>query len=126
MAASLLPRAKDLVREEDVQAWVTAGLHAATPMFLEQTRELLLFAMREHQKVLEDQTLAMMRSMEAQSAAMQNTIAQQGRSVSRLIAFGGLTMLASQLWRELGGCVRARCWLTCGYAAGVLGVIWCV
>eukprot|EP00933_Yihiella_yeosuensis_P054038 TRINITY_DN52374_c0_g1_i1.p1 TRINITY_DN52374_c0_g1~~TRINITY_DN52374_c0_g1_i1.p1 ORF type:complete len:126 (+),score=19.67 TRINITY_DN52374_c0_g1_i1:71-448(+) len=121
---SIFPRAKDVITEDDIKSWVVAGVQAASPFMFTETREALLFAMREHQKILQEQTLAMMRTMEAQSVAMQQTIARQGAQVSRLIAFGGLTHLVTQLWHEVEpGRWQTKLSLAAGYGLGVVAII---
>eukprot|EP00931_Biecheleriopsis_adriatica_P123090 TRINITY_DN98152_c0_g1_i1.p1 TRINITY_DN98152_c0_g1~~TRINITY_DN98152_c0_g1_i1.p1 ORF type:complete len:129 (-),score=12.89 TRINITY_DN98152_c0_g1_i1:166-552(-) len=125
--SGLLPRAKEVITDDDIQSWVSAGLHAAMPLMFKETREVLLFAMQEHQKVLAEQTMAMMRTMEVQSIAMQRTIETQGRMVSRLIAFGGLTAIFSQIWQELPVWLRSRRWIVaCSYGLGVGTILVCV
>mmetsp|Transcript_56096 Transcript_56096/g.121341 ORF Transcript_56096/g.121341 Transcript_56096/m.121341 type:complete len:124 (-) Transcript_56096:261-632(-) len=115
--------AKDLVAEDDIQTWVAAVLKAARPVMDQETREILLFAMKEHQKVLAEQTLAMMRVMEVQSIAMQRTLEHQGRMVSRILAIGGLTGGCHLIWRDLRGQSEQRRWLAGAYAVGVLGIL---
>ncbi|CAE7554922.1 Ankrd54 [Symbiodinium sp. CCMP2592] len=86
--ASFMPRAKDVITEEDIQAWVSAGVRAAMPLMNSETREILLFAMQEHQRILEEQTRAMRRTLEVQSEAMQHTIETQGSGRTFLPGFG--------------------------------------
>mmetsp|Transcript_365 Transcript_365/g.984 ORF Transcript_365/g.984 Transcript_365/m.984 type:complete len:123 (-) Transcript_365:194-562(-) len=115
---------RDIIQEEDIQAWVAAGVRAAAPLMMEQTRDVLVFAMKEHQKVLSGQTLAMKQTLEAQSVAMQRTIELQGRQVSRLIAFGGLTGICSKLWTELKPHERwQRMGLVIAYGLGIGAII---
>mmetsp|Transcript_32218 Transcript_32218/g.75670 ORF Transcript_32218/g.75670 Transcript_32218/m.75670 type:complete len:123 (-) Transcript_32218:178-546(-) len=118
---------RDIITDEDIEQWVTAAVRAAAPMMMTETRDVLVFAMREHQKVLTGQTLAMMKTLEAQSAAMQHTIELQGRQVSRLIAFGGFTGLCSKLWSELP---PSKTWqraaLAVMYVVGLGGIIKCI
>ncbi|CAE7542772.1 unnamed protein product [Symbiodinium pilosum] len=122
--ASFIPRAKDLITEEDIQTWVSAGVRAAMPLMFTETRELLLFAMHEHQRILEEQTRAMRQTLEVQSEAMQYTIETQGRQVSRLIAFGGLTAIFSKFWQDIPAWLRDKRWsLAAAYGAGVLAII---
>ncbi|CAE7336792.1 unnamed protein product [Symbiodinium necroappetens] len=124
--ASFMPRAKDVITEEDIQAWVSAGVRAATPLMNSETREILLFAMREHQRILEEQTrvLAMRRTLEVQSGAMQHTIETQGRQVTRLIAFGGLTAIFSKFWQDIPPWLRDKRWsIAAAYGLGVLAII---
>mmetsp|Transcript_62586 Transcript_62586/g.117072 ORF Transcript_62586/g.117072 Transcript_62586/m.117072 type:complete len:127 (+) Transcript_62586:46-426(+) len=122
--ASLIPRAKDLITEEDIQTWVSAGVRAAMPLMNSETREILLFAMREHQRILEEQTMAMRRTLEVQTQAMQHTLETQGRQVTRLIAFGGLTAIFSKFWQEMPAWLRHKRWsVAATYGLGVLAII---
>ena len=115
-----LPRARDIVREEDVEAWVSAAVRAALPTINKETRD-----------ILGEQTRAMMQTLEAQSTSMQRTVELQGRTMNRLVAFGGLTAVVSYFWRDIQDtrdlddkCRRMyRCGLVVCYSLGVLGVI---
>eukprot|EP00444_Apocalathium_aciculiferum_P051548 CAMPEP_0183515802 /NCGR_PEP_ID=MMETSP0371-20130417/13760_1 /TAXON_ID=268820 /ORGANISM="Peridinium aciculiferum, Strain PAER-2" /LENGTH=127 /DNA_ID=CAMNT_0025713421 /DNA_START=55 /DNA_END=438 /DNA_ORIENTATION=- len=117
------PRAQDLVTDEDVKTWVLAAMDATMPALLKECREVLLFAMQEHKKVLAEQTVIMRRTLEEQSAQMIRTLEVQGRTVSRLIAFGGLSGICSALWKDLEGDRKAQYSLAVGYGLGVFVII---
>mmetsp|Transcript_28541 Transcript_28541/g.45945 ORF Transcript_28541/g.45945 Transcript_28541/m.45945 type:complete len:130 (+) Transcript_28541:70-459(+) len=93
----MLPRAKDMITEADIEHWVSAAVRASLPVMIKETREVLMFAMREHEKVLEGQTQAMMRTLEAQTKMMSSVIQAQGRSMLQLLAFGGLVSLLASI-----------------------------
>eukprot|EP00405_Crypthecodinium_cohnii_P025242 CAMPEP_0206489970 /NCGR_PEP_ID=MMETSP0324_2-20121206/43682_1 /ASSEMBLY_ACC=CAM_ASM_000836 /TAXON_ID=2866 /ORGANISM="Crypthecodinium cohnii, Strain Seligo" /LENGTH=120 /DNA_ID=CAMNT_0053970001 /DNA_START=1 /DNA_END=360 /DNA_ORIENTATION=- len=120
----MLPRAKDLVTEDDIKAWVVAAMEASMPALVTDLREAVLFAMQEHKKVLAEQTIVMRTTMEEQSRLMIKTLEVQGRTVSRLIAFGALSGVCSFMYRDLEHKPHAKYFLALGYGTGVLGIIW--
>eukprot|EP00435_Cladocopium_sp_Y103_P030453 s1005_g7.t1 len=122
-----IPRAKDVITEADIETWVGAVVRALWPVIKSansETREILLFAVKEHGLVLEEQTKAMRQTLEVQSRAMQHTIETQGRQVSRLIAFGGLTAIFSKFWTDLPQWLKHRRWVVAAaYGLGVVVII---
>jgi len=124
---NFLPRAKDFITEEDIKTWVTAALQASLPKLMEESRDVITFAMQEHNKVLAEQTRLMRGTIERQSADMIKTLEVQGRTVARLIAFGGLSGICSFVWRDLlGNNLKAKYAIACGYGFGVLGIVLCM
>eukprot|EP00434_Breviolum_minutum_P011193 symbB.v1.2.009876.t1/scaffold632.1/size217234/15 len=119
-----IPKAKDVITEEDIETWVGAVVRSLWPVMNSETKELLLFAVKEHGLVLEEQTRAMRHTLEVQSRAMQHTIETQGRQVSRLIAFGGLTAIFSKFWNDLPDWLTHRRWaVAAAYGLGVVVII---
>mmetsp|Transcript_87862 Transcript_87862/g.246739 ORF Transcript_87862/g.246739 Transcript_87862/m.246739 type:complete len:126 (-) Transcript_87862:148-525(-) len=118
------PQAKDVITEQDIETWVSAAVRASLPVLLKESREVLLFAMKEHEKVLQGQTLAMMRSLEAQTQMMSRVIEVQGRSMIRLIAIGGFSTLFAYLMGKRTSEDAVSKWkLVLSYGVGVIAIL---
>ncbi|CAJ1384291.1 unnamed protein product, partial [Effrenium voratum] len=113
-------RVEDVITEEDIETWVGA----LWPLVNGETKDLMVFAMTEHQRILEEQTMAMRRTLEVQSVAMRQTLETQGRQVTRLIAFGGLTAIFSKFWQDLPAWLKYRRWAVAAtYGLGVVAIL---
>eukprot|EP00927_Polykrikos_kofoidii_P078065 TRINITY_DN74945_c0_g1_i1.p2 TRINITY_DN74945_c0_g1~~TRINITY_DN74945_c0_g1_i1.p2 ORF type:complete len:134 (-),score=18.31 TRINITY_DN74945_c0_g1_i1:268-669(-) len=123
--------AKDVVKASDIEEWVSAAARAAAPVMMKDTREVLLFAMDEHRKVLDLQTATMKMTMEAQAQMMRETMDRQGQAMIRVMSLGGLTLLAFAFWKESDVVPksnarernRERMGLLCGYGVCFVAVL---
>merc|ERR1712032_604628 len=83
-----LPRASTIIQAADIELWVKSAIGAGLPQF----ESIVSAALERQEKILNDVTMTMVRSMNQQAQLMQQTIALQARS---LLLCGALGCIAT-------------------------------